>query len=562
MKRSAWLAPLLALTLLLSGCAGLFSEQKEEEPKTDFRKAISEIEEQAEEAEEGPVDPDHVKDENGFERDARGYIMDYDGRGGSIMIPSSIRDMDIVGIGFHAFYENEDITDVTIPDTVTHIDVGAFESCAGLKKVTFPDSVEIIDDSAFEDCPNLKNVVLPKSCTSVGEDAFKGSGAGTFLGNAAVYGQLCFEESTFDKISFAPGADISERCMFMGAKVKEIEFPSDMEALGESAFSHCETVEKIVLPNSVHTLGEGVFSDMGLLSVLKLSENLKELPKDMTSGTTTDVVVIPEGVERICSGAIYDAALVVLTNPAAVIEEHAIDAGYVHFTEAKDYVFPPVNEEQIFADRMYLDDVYAPEEIQGDFYAATSIETQLYLPVDATVEQSNAMDVYLQSVGYPEISWICGIHPAFLPEDTIGFDLDGDAVTGYHGESKTLSVPWYVIKEDDGFFFRQSVFSIRDHAFSDAGFKKAFLRGGFEDGVGSGILSGNPDLSEIWFNMQIVQDMDLDVYAADAFAGVPDNVKVYLPITIPVTLQPVVEEFLISVGIPEGASFQYYMMRQ
>ena len=62
--------------------------------------------------------------------------------------------------------------------------------------------------------------------------------------------------------------------------------------------------------------------------------------------------------------------------------------------------------------------------------------------------------------------------------------------------------------------------------------------------------------------MQILQDMDLDVYATDTFSGVPDNVKVYLPITIPVTLQPVVEDFLYSIGIPEGASFQYYMMRQ
>ena len=490
MKKRAGLLLVLSLLLSFTGCIGPGEEEKGEEKRADYRNAIREVEEQADQLQEDETeDPDHVKDENGFERDARGYLISYDGRGGALTIPSSIKGMDIVGIGFHAFTENADVTEVTIPDTVTHIDVGAFEDCTGLKKITIPDSVEIIDDSAFEGCSNLKNVVLPKSCQRVGEDAFKGAGAGTFLGSAAVYDQLCFEESTFDKISFAPGADISARCMFMGAKVKEVEFPSDMEALGESAFLHCETVEKIVLPNSVHVLGEGVFSNMKELSVLKLSENLKELPKDMTVGTATDVIVIPEGVERICSRAIYDAALVVITNPAVVIEEGGIDAGYVHLAKAKDFVFPSSDEELIVTDRIYLDDVYAPDEIHGDFYAATSVETQLYLPVDATVEQSNSMDAYLKSVGYPEISWICGIHPAFLPEDTLGFDMDSDAVTGYHGESRTLSVPWYVRCEDDGFYFRQPVFSIRDNAFANAGFRKAFFRGGFEDGVGSKILS-------------------------------------------------------------------------
>ena len=47
---------------------------------------------------------------------------------------------------------------MTIPDSVTEIKHGAFESCSGLKAVTIGNSVESIENSSFAFCSGLKNV--------------------------------------------------------------------------------------------------------------------------------------------------------------------------------------------------------------------------------------------------------------------------------------------------------------------------------------------------------------------------------------------------------------------
>ncbi len=65
-----------------------------------------------------------------------------------------------------------DVTEYTIPDTVTSIGESAFEGCANLISVNIPESVNSIEDSAFSGCQNLKSVVIPKGIYSVGYHVF------------------------------------------------------------------------------------------------------------------------------------------------------------------------------------------------------------------------------------------------------------------------------------------------------------------------------------------------------------------------------------------------------
>ena len=68
---------------------------------------------------------------------------------------------------------NENVTNVTIPNTVTKIADGAFYNCTSLTNVTIPESVTSIGNNAFHNCTGLKTLVVPKSVTSIGTDAFK-----------------------------------------------------------------------------------------------------------------------------------------------------------------------------------------------------------------------------------------------------------------------------------------------------------------------------------------------------------------------------------------------------
>jgi hypothetical protein len=50
---------------------------------------------------------------------------------------------------------------ITIPDSVTSIEQGAFRDCTSLTSVTIPNSVTSIEPFAFEKCSSLSSVTIP-----------------------------------------------------------------------------------------------------------------------------------------------------------------------------------------------------------------------------------------------------------------------------------------------------------------------------------------------------------------------------------------------------------------
>ena len=79
-------------------------------------------------------------------------------------------------IGYAAFYNNTDLTDVILPGTVTGIGDFAFGNCVNLTGITIPDSVQTIGQYAFSSCVSLTGITIPDSVTSIGKDAFINSG--------------------------------------------------------------------------------------------------------------------------------------------------------------------------------------------------------------------------------------------------------------------------------------------------------------------------------------------------------------------------------------------------
>ena len=73
----------------------------------------------------------------------------------------------------HNLYLNDElITDLVIPNSITTIEAHAFYGCSGLTSVTIPNSVTSIGESAFSECSGLTSITISNSVTSIGESAF------------------------------------------------------------------------------------------------------------------------------------------------------------------------------------------------------------------------------------------------------------------------------------------------------------------------------------------------------------------------------------------------------
>ncbi len=75
-------------------------------------------------------------------------------------LPAQLDLTGVRGIGRNVFSINDEITSVTIGNSVTSIGDFAFQSCYDLTSVTIPDSVRSIGNDAFANCTSLESVTI------------------------------------------------------------------------------------------------------------------------------------------------------------------------------------------------------------------------------------------------------------------------------------------------------------------------------------------------------------------------------------------------------------------
>ena len=84
-----------------------------------------------------------------------------------LVIPNTVTE-----IKDNAFYNASCFASVTIPNSVTSIGRWAFRGCIGLPSVTIPNSITNIDFGAFQDCSGMTSVTIGSGVTSIGYSAF------------------------------------------------------------------------------------------------------------------------------------------------------------------------------------------------------------------------------------------------------------------------------------------------------------------------------------------------------------------------------------------------------
>ena len=145
-------------------------------------------------------------------------IRAYNGAGGAVTIPATLDWYPVKGFGGSGFmsvfgYNNDSVTSVIIPSSVTSIGGYAFGGCTGLTSVTIPEGVTSIGNQAFQDCTSLTSMVIPNSVTIIEFSVFSGCinlktltiGTGLQLENGGLVNILGYENVNLTHVIFADG---------------------------------------------------------------------------------------------------------------------------------------------------------------------------------------------------------------------------------------------------------------------------------------------------------------------------------------------------------------------
>ena len=199
-------------------------------------------------------------------------------------------------IGGGVFSGRDNITEITIPASVTEIGESAFESCEYLTAVNFlaPAADEqaaplTIGNKAFYKCSALTDIEIPSRAVSVGDECF---------GSAAALKTAIFNEG--------------------------------LQTIGQKAFFGCKQLESVIIPSTVTEIGAQAFWNNeklatvtftpcnGAVTPLILGNNVFQYCKALTN------VVLRKGTKNVPFGAFEGcSALESVTIPTTVCNDNS-----------------------------------------------------------------------------------------------------------------------------------------------------------------------------------------------------------------------------------------------
>lgn len=209
--------------------------------------------------------------------DDRGVVIEgYIGRKKYLVVPENIDDHPVYKIGDNAFYEDEKLKKITLPNTLRIIGREAFAS-SSLETAILPNSLLIIEDGAFADS-SLKSVNIPDSVSVIGEEAFSGTEITSI---------------TIPRLVISIGARAFEQ-----TNITSIKLPSNVKTISEEMFSWCRKLHTVTIEGA-KKIETAAFAGCDKLKNINLPDTLTTIEDCAFSDTTIEYMIVPQSVQNI-----------------------------------------------------------------------------------------------------------------------------------------------------------------------------------------------------------------------------------------------------------------------
>ncbi len=226
----------------------------------------------------------------------------------SITIPNGV-----TTIEERSFYNCNNLTSVTIPNSITNIESYAFAYCSSLHSFTIPNNLTTIKSYTFEYCYELSSITIPNSVTSIEKDAFKScyNLTSVHISDVAAWCNISFRDNPF----------YNDGHVFLNnEEITNLIIPNNVTSISSRAFIYCSAITSVTIPNSVKSIGEGAFGGCSGLTSLSIPNSVTSIEDWTFEGCSSlTAVTIPNSVKSIGEYAFQDCInLVTVTIPNSV----------------------------------------------------------------------------------------------------------------------------------------------------------------------------------------------------------------------------------------------------
>ncbi|MBR0048064.1 MAG: leucine-rich repeat domain-containing protein [Prevotella sp.] len=175
----------------------------------------------------------------------------------------------VMEIDDRAFGSCSNLTNVSLPTTLTSLGAYAFRNCSSLSAINLPSGLTHIYEYTFYGCSSLGSITIPSTVTVIGTGAF--SGCSSLSSVSIPAGMIQIESSAFSgcsslsSITIPAGVTLIENSTFLNcSSLSSVTILGNVTSIEKQAFYGCSNLKSISVPASLYKIGNYAFSDSGL----------------------------------------------------------------------------------------------------------------------------------------------------------------------------------------------------------------------------------------------------------------------------------------------------------
>lgn len=194
------------------------------------------------------------------------YAFNYCGKIINIILPNNL-----ISIEDNAFYKCGGFTQIRFPDSLTVIGSNAFAGCTSLNKVEFGYGVTKIGNSAFGNCSELKEIHIKDIAAWCGIDF------NSYSSNPLSYTHSLYlnDKQVTSLVIPDEVTDIKKFAFYGCSTFTSIEISNSVTSIGEEAFYGCSGLVDIIIPDGVRTIEASAFEGCSNVTTLYISKSIE-----------------------------------------------------------------------------------------------------------------------------------------------------------------------------------------------------------------------------------------------------------------------------------------------